>query len=191
MLLCSPVLNDSPTFPPTSSRQILQLYCPDSRAAGAQATKGSEGGGGGGGGGGDGKENGQSGDKRGRNGAPHHHHHHPGLTSTPSHPLHPSPLPPPRALSLPCNTSPICSTALPHVTGVQTASGAAWHYQASLGECGRGRGAGVAEWPCGGSGPFLQRQQRSSNDCELQLCPLRLALPCPAVAPQPHLTVLP
>lgn len=32
-------LNDSPTFPPTSSRQILQLYCPDSRAAGAQATK--------------------------------------------------------------------------------------------------------------------------------------------------------
>lgn len=32
--------NDPPTFPPTSSRQILQLYCPDSRAAGAQATKG-------------------------------------------------------------------------------------------------------------------------------------------------------
>lgn len=144
--------------------------------------------GGGGGGGGDGKENGQSGDKRGRNGGPPLH---PGLTPTPSHPLHPSPLPPPRALSLSCNTSQFCSTALPHVTGVQTASGAAWHYQASLGVCGRGRGAGVAEWPCGGSGPFLLRQQRSSNDCELQLCPLRLALPCPAVAPQPHLTVLP
>ena len=26
---------------------------------------------------------------------------------------------------------------------------------------------------------------------ELQLCPLRLALPCPAVAPQAHLTMLP
>lgn len=38
-----PVLNDSPAFPPISSRQILQLYCPDSRAAGAQATKGREG----------------------------------------------------------------------------------------------------------------------------------------------------
>lgn len=33
----------SPAFPPTSSRQILQLYCPDSRAAGAQTTKGREG----------------------------------------------------------------------------------------------------------------------------------------------------
>ncbi len=68
-----PMLNDSPTFPPTSSRQILQLYCPDSRAAGAQATKGRERGWGVGGcwgGGGDGKENGQSGDKRGRNRAP-------------------------------------------------------------------------------------------------------------------------
>lgn len=37
------MLNDAPTFPPTSSRQILQLYCPDSRAAGARATKGREG----------------------------------------------------------------------------------------------------------------------------------------------------
>lgn len=45
------LLNDSPAFPPTSSRQILQLYCPDSRAAGAQATKGREGRGAEGGGG--------------------------------------------------------------------------------------------------------------------------------------------
>lgn len=70
-------------------------------------------------------------------------------------------------------------------------SGAAWRYQAFLGVCGRGQGAGVAEWPCGGSGPFLLNQQRSSNDYELQLCPLRLALPCPVVAPQPHFTMLP
>lgn len=64
----------TPPFPPTSSRQILQLYCPDSRAAGAQATKGK---GGWGGCRGDvvveegtGKEKGQLGDKRGRNRAP-------------------------------------------------------------------------------------------------------------------------
>lgn len=79
-------LNDSPTFPPTSSRQILQLYCPDSRAAGAQATKGRGGEGASRGwrvGGVDGKKNGQLGDKRGRN--THTHNPHSDLTSTPTH----------------------------------------------------------------------------------------------------------
>lgn len=110
-LLLVPMLsNDPPTFPPTSSRQILQLYCPDSRAAGAQATKGRRRGcmerw--------DGKENGQSGDKRGRNRTPY-----PVLTSKPTHPSpHPASMP---VLLLPCNTSLFCSAAFPLVRRVQT-----------------------------------------------------------------------
>ena len=80
-----------PASPPTSSRQILQLYCPDSRAAGAQTTKGRQrrrgwgvGVGGWRAGGACAKENGQSEDKKGRNIVPHRHHKHPGLTPTPS-----------------------------------------------------------------------------------------------------------
>lgn len=156
-LLLVPMLsNDPPTFPPTSSRQILQLYCPDSRAAGAQATKGRRRGcmerw--------DGKENGQSGDKRGRNRTPY-----PVLTSKPTHPS-PHPASTPMVL-LPCNSL-FCSTAFPHVRRVQTANGAAWRYQALLGMCGRGQRAGLAIWPCGGSSPLPLNQQRRSNDYEL------------------------
>lgn len=115
---------------------------------------------------------------------------YPGLTSTPTHPT-PDPCLHPGSLLYPRSTSLFCSTALPHVTGVQTASGATWCYQAFLGVCGRGQGAGVAEGPCGGSSPFFLDQQRSSNELELQLCPLSLALPWPAVAPHPHFSVSP
>lgn len=101
-------------------------------------------------GGADGKENGQSGDKRGRNRAPLP------WFNLYTHPSYPWPLPPPGVCS--CTPgAPLCfaQTALPHVTGVQTASGAAWCYQAFLGVCGRGQGAGVAEGPCGGSSPLF------------------------------------
>ncbi|CAB1457106.1 unnamed protein product [Pleuronectes platessa] len=75
--------------------------------------------------------------------------------------IDPSPLPPSHpgpGPSLPLATLLFCSTALPHVRGVQTTSGAAWRYQAFLGVRGRGRGAAVAEWPCGGTGAFLLNQ---------------------------------
>lgn len=88
------MLNDSPTFPPTSSRQILQLYCPDSRVAGAQATKGGKEGVGGG----VGLEEGMgkrmvSREIREEGTEPPY----PGVTSTPTHPtphpyLHPGPV---------------------------------------------------------------------------------------------------
>lgn len=109
----------------------------------------------------------------------------PGSTST-SHPcLHPSPVPTLQHLSVllcrlathdrsaNCKWCRLALPCLPHSV------------------CGSRQGAGVAERPWGETGPFLLNQQRSSNDYELQLCPLRLALPWPAVAPQPHLTMSP
>lgn len=98
------------------------------------------------------KENGQSGDKRGSNRAllPWFNLYTPCIL-----PLTPAFT---QALFLPETTSLFCSAASPHVTGVQTASGAAWHYQAFVGVCGRGQCAGVAEWPCGGSSPFFLNQ---------------------------------
>ena len=82
---------------------------------------------------------------------------YPGLTSTAAHPSpHPSASTP--APSLPCNTSLFRSAALPHVRRVQTVSGAAWCCQALSGVLGWGPGAGVADWPCGRSSPFLLNQ---------------------------------
>lgn len=85
---------------------------------------------------------------------------YPGLTSTTQPWLAPlAPLAPAAARSTPCLAALFCSTARPHVTGVQTASGAAWRYQAFLGVCGRGRlcrrgrGGHVA-----GEAPFLLSQ---------------------------------
>lgn len=77
--------------------------------------------------------------------------------------VQPQPHPPAStpALSLPCNTSLFCSTALPHRRRMQNASGAAWCYYAFLIVCvagDRGHGAGVAEWPCGETGSFLLNQ---------------------------------
>lgn len=135
------MLNDSPAFPPTSSRQILQLYCPDSRAAGAQATKGREGRGGGGGGGveeGMGKRM-VSREIREEGTEPPY----PGLTSTPTHPtphpgFHPGPVPTLQHLSvlLDCPATrdrsancEWCRLALPGLPGCvwQGDRGQAWH----------------------------------------------------------------
>lgn len=101
-----------PTSPPNSSRQILQLYCLDLRAAGAQATKGKTGWRGGGG---DGMGKRMVSRKiRGEG------------TETPlpwfnlytrtSFPWPPASTPAP---SLPCNTALFRSAALPHVRRVQ------------------------------------------------------------------------
>lgn len=125
-----------PTSSQTSSRQILQLYCPDSRAAGAQATKENTGvqwwrrGW-------DGKENGQSEDERGKKQSPlpwFNLHERPPI---------PSPLPPPQF-----HGSPFCSAALPHARRAQTS------------------GAARSTWVCVASdrSPAEENQQRSSND---------------------------
>lgn len=76
----------------------------------------------------------------------------PGSTST-SHPcLHPRPAPSPQHLSVmlhclathkknaDCKWCCLALPCLPHSV------------------CGRGQGAGVAEWPCGETGPFLLNQ---------------------------------
>lgn len=176
-----------PAFPPTSSRQILQLYCPDSRAAGARTTKGSEGRrswgrrGGWRGGGPCERENGQSGDKRGRNRTQHGNHNHPGLTFMPSHPI-PDPClrsaPNPGHFSAPLTTT---TTTRDWTTG-----GAAWHHQPFWGV----RGMGVAGRPCGRSCFLFFLKQQSSNESQLQRCPLMPALQWPPSTSRHLLVVL-